>query len=154
MRFALFTLCALAGCGVNALPTAQDLTTNDAQIARGVDATTSTLSERDLGLIDAATLDSALDSALAHVDLADPFDLLPQVQIPCGAILCYLTHAFPRCVTDQCEIAACFPGWGDCDDQPGDGCETALNQPQTCGGCAPINNCLTQIKVCVNGTCQ
>lgn len=41
-------------------------------------------------------------------------------------------------VTDTCE---CEKGFADCNDDPADGCEAALDQPETCGSCNPGLHC-------------
>lgn len=38
------------------------------------------------------------------------------------------------CANARCVLTACESGFGDCTDEPG--CETALSDPETCGGCA------------------
>jgi hypothetical protein len=39
------------------------------------------------------------------------------------------------CSMGQCSIGACDPGWGDCDGNVDNGCETATNTDNDCGTC-------------------
>jgi hypothetical protein len=46
----------------------------------------------------------------------------------------------------------CASGWDDCDDNPDNGCETSLNEDETCGSCT--NDCsVTTDPVCSGGAC-
>src|SRR6185295_16474382 len=54
----------------------------------------------------------------------------------CGTCVpCDLPHARPSCAQGACVIAACEPGWADCDHDPSNGCEADLSSPTTCGAC-------------------
>lgn len=55
----------------------------------------------------------------------------------CGAS-CDIDHASETCAGGHCEIGACEPGWGDCDDDP-DTCERPLDTTDDCGACG--NDC-------------
>src|SRR5262245_39677681 len=43
----------------------------------------------------------------------------------CGAcgMVCAGSHAAASCVAGRCAPGACDPGWGDCDNDPANGCE-------------------------------
>ena len=41
----------------------------------------------------------------------------------------------------------CMPGWAHCTSRPGDGCETDLSQPATCGACG--NACTPTSPICL-----
>jgi hypothetical protein len=53
-----------------------------------------------------------------------------------------LNNATAMCATGTCAIAACDPGFGDCDGNALNGCEADLNSNSSCGNCdtvCPIN---------------
>lgn len=63
-----------------------------------------------------------------------------------------LPHATPGCTEGKCGIGACDPGYGDCDQQSSNGCETNLAYANAhCGACG--NACAGGLA-CINGTCQ
>jgi len=41
-----------------------------------------------------------------------------------------------RCVSGQCDFAVCDAGYGNCDDNAANGCETRLNSADHCGHCS------------------
>lgn len=43
-------------------------------------------------------------------------------------------NAVPKCAKGTCQIQ-CLPGWADCDGDAGNGCETWLDSPESCGAC-------------------
>jgi tRNA(Arg) A34 adenosine deaminase TadA len=51
---------------------------------------------------------------------------------PGSEVSCNLPHASPECVTGACAIATCNSGYGNCDGDPSDGCETSLNALPDC----------------------
>jgi len=67
------------------------------------------------------------------------FDLLSDVA-NCGACgeVCDLDNATAICVDGACAVGACDEGWGDCDGDPSNGCETDLNAPDACGDCVAL----------------
>lgn len=73
---------------------------------------------------------------------------------------CELAHAETRCNAGTCELQACKGDYGDCDENPSNGCETSLTTLQSCGACGsacdPIDNgapaCLETAE-CGVGTC-
>ncbi len=52
----------------------------------------------------------------------------------CG-VVCEIENATATCSSGTCELDTCDDLFADCNDDPGDGCETALNSPKHCGGC-------------------
>jgi hypothetical protein len=64
----------------------------------------------------------------------------------------YAANTNGACRKGVCEIE-CSPGWGDCDDDPNNGCETNLKVSDGhCGACG--NRCDTQAgQPCVDGQC-
>jgi hypothetical protein len=49
---------------------------------------------------------------------------------------CVLPFASARCSGGTCQIEACNPDHADCNSNPADGCETAINTTSNCGGCS------------------
>ena len=54
---------------------------------------------------------------------------------------CPLARASSTCSGGGCAIASCNGGWGDCDGNDDNGCETDLGRDSDCGGCG--NECPT-----------
>jgi hypothetical protein len=76
----------------------------------------------------------------------------------CGACgrACTFTNATGTCAAGVCAIAACNTGFGNCDGNAANGCETdTRNNPSNCGGCgrpcAPPTGGTTS---CVNSSCS
>ncbi len=69
-------------------------------------------------------------------------------ETPCAPL-----HATGDCASGSCEIAqdGCDSGWADCNDDPSDGCETSLNDDDTCGGCDI--ECVPPDPVCAGSRC-
>ncbi len=61
-------------------------------------------------------------------------------------------NAQPVCVSSGCNLV-CDPGYGDCDGDPTNGCEAALNDPFNCGGCGSSCALPGAIAACIGGTC-
>jgi hypothetical protein len=70
----------------------------------------------------------------------------------CGACdkPCALAHAQADCSAGTCQAKMCDAGFGDCDGNASNGCETTLNDETHCGSCE--NACPSGIS-CVNGAC-
>jgi len=70
---------------------------------------------------------------------------------------CTVANGTPACVAGQCTIAACNPGFDNCNDGPSNGCETnTQNDVDNCGACdfvCPGGNQTTATATCVNQTC-
>lgn len=60
----------------------------------------------------------------------------------CGHV-CSAPNATMACTGGNCVVAACNEGFGDCDNDPLNGCETSLNTDANCGTCG---------NVCPSGT--
>lgn len=59
-------------------------------------------------------------------------------------------HSIGQCVYGSC-TSACLGGFGDCNGNPSDGCETSFSSdPRNCGGCG---NACAPGQPCVGGTC-
>ncbi|MDX9719133.1 MAG: MXAN_6577-like cysteine-rich protein [Myxococcota bacterium] len=66
---------------------------------------------------------------------------------------CTNEHGESACVNGECVLTLpCEEGWDDCDGDPWNGCETALNTPEDCGACGLQcglgANCEAQLCVC------
>src|SRR5207248_2116900 len=71
----------------------------------------------------------------------------------CGAA-CTAENGFPGCSMRHCVIDHCQSGWGDCDGQYNDGCETDLaGNPNDCGACNHACTFLHASARCVLGQC-
>jgi hypothetical protein len=68
----------------------------------------------------------------------------------CGNVCPSLAHALPGCEAAVCSIDRCEPGFGDCDDDRENGCETSVSSSEHCGGCNEV--CLPG-EVCEDGAC-
>jgi len=85
----------------------------------------------------------------------DCYDLLNDVE-NCGTCFnkctAFTSNTVAACRKGVCEVE-CAPGWGDCDDNPKNGCETNLKiSDGHCGACG--NRCDTQAgQPCVDGQC-
>ncbi|HEY8431592.1 MAG TPA: hypothetical protein VIL20_24600, partial [Sandaracinaceae bacterium] len=66
---------------------------------------------------------------------------------------CELANAEAACSSGTCAVAACAPGFGDCNDDASDGCEAALDTAANCGACGV--SCLFEggSGTCVDGEC-
>src|SRR5690606_24274982 len=68
----------------------------------------------------------------------------------CGAP-CGLPNATAECVSGECAIATCDPGWDDCDLEAATGCERAIGTASDCGGC---DDACSAEQVCEAGVCS
>lgn len=68
---------------------------------------------------------------------------------------CTFTNATAKCVASTCQIDKCNAGWGDCDANESNGCETNTDASVlNCGSCG--NACPTRPQAqstCANGAC-
>ncbi|MBN1203781.1 MAG: hypothetical protein JXB05_02510 [Myxococcaceae bacterium] len=67
---------------------------------------------------------------------------------------CNLPNATATCARGGCRIAACAPGWADCDRVAANGCERQLNTTSDCSGCGQACNLPNSEELCAAGTCQ
>ncbi|GAB4196860.1 MAG: hypothetical protein OHK0013_04420 [Sandaracinaceae bacterium] len=56
----------------------------------------------------------------------------------CGEACVAVQHASPMCVDGGCNHGPCEVGWGDCDGDPRNGCESSLAESEHCGSCADV----------------
>ena len=67
---------------------------------------------------------------------------------------CMLANAQTSCDDGTCELLTCKDGFGDCDDDPSNGCETDLNTLQSCGACGRECGAVTNgVPGCNDGEC-
>jgi hypothetical protein len=85
-------------------------------------------------------------------DVADGCERSTTMPSDCGACgqVCALAHAASSCTSGSCAIGHCDAGWDDCDHDPSNGCETALDTRNHCGACGTT---CTGGSQCNNGAC-
>ncbi|MEZ4390488.1 MAG: FG-GAP-like repeat-containing protein [Polyangiales bacterium] len=74
----------------------------------------------------------------------------------CGACgnACSLPNATPVCASGACAISACLTGFGNCDNNATNGCETNIYTSTTnCGGCGTVCSYPNAAAVCTTGRC-
>jgi hypothetical protein len=73
----------------------------------------------------------------------------------CGACgnRCGNEHGSTRCSAGSC-APQCATGFGDCDGQPTNGCETALDTPEHCGMCGRVCAADDGVAMCSAGSCS
>jgi hypothetical protein len=74
----------------------------------------------------------------------------------CGACgnACTYPHGVGQCAGGACALAGCTIGFGDCDNNPGNGCETDTNTSTTsCGSCGHGCSFPHAGATCAGGTC-
>jgi hypothetical protein len=74
----------------------------------------------------------------------------------CGACgkVCSASNAASSCVAGACQISKCNAGFGDCDGNASNGCETPTTTVQDCGECRKACTAGSHATpACTNGTC-
>lgn len=75
----------------------------------------------------------------------------------CGACAkaCFSANASGVCAARVCGQGPCNPGYADCDQQPGTGCETNIESDvANCGGCGVACTATNGTPKCFGGMCQ
>lgn len=74
----------------------------------------------------------------------------------CGACgtACSRANASATCATGSCAIDTCNTGFGNCDNNGANGCETALNTNSHCGGCGVTCAQTNATTSCGSGVCM
>ena len=89
-------------------------------------------------------------------DRANGCETRTNTEVHCGGcfMACDPANATGDCSTGTCDVAVCDAGFGDCNGDPADGCETPLNTLTNCGACG--NGCSPAFGIgdCSSGTCQ
>ncbi|MEO7327687.1 MAG: DNRLRE domain-containing protein, partial [Minicystis sp.] len=70
----------------------------------------------------------------------------------CGSV-CAPPHATAACGTGACAIGACDLGWGDCDGNLQNGCETELTTNAACAACGVACSLPNATASCAGGSC-
>jgi hypothetical protein len=77
----------------------------------------------------------------------------------CGKV-CMIANAMTTCTNSVCSVTKCSQGYGDCDNNPANGCEVMLgSDPNNCGMCGtkcsglPNANANCMNAMCVIGMC-
>ena len=72
----------------------------------------------------------------------------------CG-VTCATENAQTRCVDRACEVLSCDPGFRDCDDSYGNGCEVNINNdPNNCSACGSVCAFPNATSTCIAGSCS
>lgn len=71
----------------------------------------------------------------------------------CGKA-CFAPNGTANCVGSTCGIAGCATGFGNCNGDVSDGCETRLNTLSQCGGCNAPCALSHAISTCLTGRCD
>ncbi len=74
----------------------------------------------------------------------------------CGACNapCALPHATASCAAGACAVGSCDLGFGDCDGDPQNGCETSLGTSTDCGACGVPCALSNAAASCAGGACK
>jgi hypothetical protein len=67
---------------------------------------------------------------------------------------CIIPNGTPGCQAGVCQVAACNAGFGNCDGNPANGCETATNTVGNCGGCGIVCSANNANPSCVANACH
>jgi hypothetical protein len=71
----------------------------------------------------------------------------------CGMV-CGGLNTVPTCTAGMCTIGACAMGFGDCNMDPKDGCETSTGfDVKNCGKCGNVCSVPNATPLCLNGAC-
>jgi hypothetical protein len=66
---------------------------------------------------------------------------------------CSAENATVACEEGECVFVKCKPGFGDCDNDESNGCETALNTVTDCGQCGKVCEVPDGVASCAGGIC-
>jgi len=67
---------------------------------------------------------------------------------------CSRAHATASCAGGSCHIQSCDSGWGDCDGNDSNGCETSLTTLSNCGSCGTPCSLNHASETCATGQCR
>ena len=71
----------------------------------------------------------------------------------CGIVCDDIANGQVGCIAGSCGIVECVTGFGDCDDDPENGCETALDDIDRCGSCDTTCSFTHASALCAAQTC-
>jgi hypothetical protein len=75
----------------------------------------------------------------------------------CGSCdtICSVANGTASCIGGMCHVDACNPGFGNCNGDPSDGCETNVtSSPNNCGACGIVCSSNHGTPSCNGGACQ
>ncbi len=72
----------------------------------------------------------------------------------CGRVCAFDNATDPGCQAGVCQLGACDPGYGDCNDFPDDGCETLLGSIDHCDTCGDRCDYANATGVCEVDGCR
>ncbi|MDX2054671.1 MAG: hypothetical protein SFV15_19880 [Polyangiaceae bacterium] len=137
-RAFLLLVCALGGSACTSL------LGNDFTVDGAADATGGAGNETGVGGAPAGGMPSAAGGASASGGAS--------VQVAC-ATPCGNAHGKAECSTGAC-VLTCDPGFGDCDGDKGNGCETDVDKdPVHCGSCTNVCVAKNAAAACGRGEC-
>ena len=71
----------------------------------------------------------------------------------CTCPQCNIPNAKTACVNNVCVLDSCLPGWSNCDNFAGNGCESDVSSDaKNCGGCNVV--CPQNAPFCTGGNCN
>jgi hypothetical protein len=72
-----------------------------------------------------------------------------------GCTPCSIPNANTTCSGGACTLQSCRGGYGDCDNNPSNGCEQQLNTNQDCGDCGRVCDMTNAVSAtCTGGACH
>jgi hypothetical protein len=101
-----------------------------------------------MALLSAACIDMPTNGGVGETEQAlCPPDVACCPLPRCPAVPHGTTACDPGGDGPNCDLVRCNAGWGDCDLDPTNGCETPLNTKNNCGGCG------VHVACCVSSEC-
>jgi hypothetical protein len=67
--------------------------------------------------------------------------------------MCKAPHSTSLCERGSCLLVQCLDQYRDCDDDPANGCEVAIDDPKHCGKCGSVCDLPNAIESCSDGKC-
>lgn len=104
----------------------------------------------DAGVCDLERCDGVDNDCDARVDEGFMLQSNPDSCGECGRV-CEAPNATPGCVSGECVVQRCLDGFGDCNGDVADGCETSLRTSTDCRACGVP--CEGAGASCATGTC-
>ena len=108
----------------------------------------------DMGACGIESCDAGFDNC--NGSPADGCEAALDTATDCGACgtTCTLANATAGCDAGACAIESCDAGYGDCNADSTDGCETPLDTPTDCGGCGMACDLANATESCATGRCE
>ena len=67
--------------------------------------------------------------------------------------MCNTPHATSICESGACLLVQCLDQYRDCDNDPANGCEVAIDDPNNCGKCGNVCDLPNAMEACQDGMC-